>query len=408
MSGSRLNRLQARLKRGRIGAVRRTAIRRPLLFTLGVLGGVVLLAGVAVGAQALMDDEPSGPAPKTAKKLVWGVRTLPDGGSLFPAMRDLGVGIYALQVRWEEVAPKRRPEDPRNWRDPAYEWPQYLTDVIDEAERYGMQVMLMPMGTPEWANGGRPWNWQPDDPQDFADFTYAASKRYPNVRLWKIWGEPNREPNFEPLTPQTLEQVNDPTYELNAEQRVAPRNYAVLLDTAYEAVKQANRKNIVIGGNTYTSAGEDNIRPYQWLDNMRLPDGSLPRMDMWGHNPWGNERPDLDDPPSPNGTVQFSDLGRLVKALDGAGYETEKGKPLKLFLSEWGVPTDFEDKDLLFEVDDENADKWIQAGFNIAEWKRIYTLGWVHLTDTDRNSTGLMTEDGEPKAAYEYYKRAAN
>jgi hypothetical protein len=44
-------------------------------------------------------------------------------------------------------------------------------------------------------------------------------------------------PNYRPLTPQTLEQVNDPTYELNAAQRVAPRNYSVLLDTAYEELK---------------------------------------------------------------------------------------------------------------------------------------------------------------------------
>jgi hypothetical protein len=97
-----------------------------------------------------------------------------------------------------------------------------------------------------------------------------------------------------------------------------------------------------------------------------------------------------------------------VKALDGAGYETARGKPLKLFLSEWGVPTGFEDKDLLLEVDDESADKWIQAAFNIADWNRIYTLGWVHLTDTDRNSTGLLTEDGRPKPAFDYYKSAEN
>jgi hypothetical protein len=390
-----------------MGAIRRFAVRRPLLSAIATFGVVILGVGATLGARELVADGPDGPAPQTTKKLVWGLRTLPAGGSLFPAMKDLGVGIYAIQARWEMAAPTRRPENPRDWRDPAYEWPEYLAPALREADQHGMEVMLMVMGTPKWANGGRPWYWHPDDPQDFADFTYATTKRYPNVKLWKIWGEPNRMPNFRPLTPQTLEQV-DPDYELTAEQQVAPRNYSVLLDTTYEELKREDPKNIVIGGSTYTSAGEDNIRPYQWLEYMKMPDGSRPRMDMWGHNPWGNERPDLDEPPSPNGTVQFSDLGRLVKALDRAGYETEQGKPLKLFLSEWGIPTGFEDKDLLLEVDDESADKWIQAAFNIADWNRIYTLGWVHLTDTDRNSTGLLTEDGRPKPAFDYYKSAEN
>ncbi len=396
----------SRFKRG-LGGIRRSAASRPLLFTAVTLAAVILTVGAALGARELLNQGPSGPAKQTTKKLMWGPPYLADGTSLFPEYRDLGVGIFAVQLRWEEAAPDRRPENPTDWRDPAYEWPVHVTDSIREAEKYGIKPNLMVMGAPPWANSGEVGEWfkKPDDPQDFADFITAATDRYPSVRLWKVWGEPNRQPNFQPLAPQTLEQVNDPTYELNAEQRVAPRNYAVLLDAAYEAIKEANPKNVVIGGNTYTSAGEDNIRPYQWLDNMRLPDGSLPRMDMWGHNPWGNERPDLDDPPSPNGTVQFSDLGRLVKALDGAGYETEGGKPLKLYLSEWGVGTGFEDKDLLQELDAETADKWIAAAFEIADWKRIYTLGWVHPTDTERNSTGLMTEDGEPKSTYEAYKR---
>jgi hypothetical protein len=190
---------------------------------------------------------------------------------------------------------------------------------------------------------------------------------------------------------------------LSEAQQVAPRNYAVLLDTAYAELKRQSPKNLVIGGNTYVSAGEDNIRPYQWIEYMRLPNGERPRMDMWGHNPWSNHLPDLDDPPSPNGTVQFSDLGRLAKALDRADFPYA---PLQLYLSEWGVPTGFRDKDLLQELDAEAADKWIRAGFQIAEWDRIYTLGWIHPTDTPRNSTGLLTEEGERKSTYDTYKRS--
>ena len=214
--------------------------------------------------------------------------------ALWPTYRDLGVGIFGVQARWEEIAPDRRPADPTDPKDPAYEWPQYLTDSIRKAQRNGMKVQLLLMGTPRWANGGQSWNWIPNDPQDFGDFATAISRRYPSVDLWMIWGEPNREPNFSPLTPAP-EQI-EPDDPLNEDQQIAPRNYAVMLDSAYEALKREGPSDQVIGGNTYTSAGSDNIRPYQWIEYMRLPDGSRPRMDMWGHNPWQDRRPGLEQP----------------------------------------------------------------------------------------------------------------
>ncbi len=374
--------------------------RGPVL-ALAALAAAALIAVAFLGVRGLADGDAAAerPARQTTKKLMWGPAYMPDGGSVFPTMRDLGVGIFAIQARWEQIA-RREPERPTDWRDPAYEWPPYLDQMIAEAKRNGMKVQLMLMGTPGWANGGRPWNWVPRNPREFGDFATAISRRYRDVDLWMIWGEPNREPNFSPLTPAP--EATDPGDELSPAQQLAPRNYARMLDAAYEALKREDTDNLVIGGNTYTSAGLDNIRPYQWIRYMVLPDGSRPRMDMWGHNPWGNRRPDLGHEPSPNGTVSFSDLGRLAGALDRAF----PGKPLKLYLSEWGVPTGFEDVHLLQEETPESADKWIRSAFAIADWKRIYTLGWVHLLDKEGISTGLLDADGEPKSDYETYKRS--
>ncbi len=301
------------------------------MIAAAALGIVLVIAVGAFAARELTKSDDAGaktpPAPQTTKKLMWGPPFLADGTPLWPTYRDLGVGIFGVQARWEEIAPTERPADPTDPKDPAYEWPQYLTDSIRQAQKTGMKTQLLLMGTPEWANGGRSWNWAPDDPSDFGDFATAITRRYPSVDLWMIWGEPNRGPNFSPSTPMTLEQV-DPDYELTEEQQVAPRNYAVMLDTAYEALKREGPSDQVIGGNTYTSAGEDNIRPYQWIEYMELPDGSRPRMDMWGHNPWGNRLPDLEHEPSQNGTVSFSDLGRLVEALDAAEFPDAPLEPL--------------------------------------------------------------------------------
>jgi hypothetical protein len=77
---------------------------------------------------------------------------------------------------------------------------------------------------------------------------------------------------------------------------------------------------------------------------------------------------------------------------------------LKLYLSEWGIPTE-EDADFQFHVDDDVAVNWVEAAFRIVrEWDRIYTLGWSVPVDTERNPQGLMNEDLSPKPVYDAFK----
>jgi hypothetical protein len=365
--------------------------RRHLAVLFALVG--VVLAARAGGVAAGQDTDLA--APQTLKKTMWGATTQ-NGQSLFPTYRDLGVGIFAVQARWEEIAPTE-PADPTDPNDPAYVWPTYLDQVYAEAPLHGMEVQILVMGSPTWANEGRSWRWAPSDPGDYADFTRAVARRYPDVRHWMIWGEPNRRPNFGPFTA-----AKRPTGKLNAAQQRAPRTYARLLDAAYGVLKDENPGNLVIGGNTFTASGRGDINTYQWAHYMRLPGGKRPRMDMWGHNPWGNSIPDLKDPPSPRGSVTFSDLGRLLKVLD----KNFKGQRLKLFLAEWGVPTGFDDKDLLYRLKAAEAARWIKAAFRITRTsKRIYSLGWIHPVDSTRNSTGLIDISGNQKdGVYDAYK----
>jgi hypothetical protein len=362
------------------------------------VAAIVALVVIAVVAREIVSGD-DGPGEQTTKKAMWGPLTF-QGRSLFPTYRDLGVGIFQSAVRWDWVAPTRpaRPTDPR---DRAYRWPSYLGEAVSEAKRNGMQVMVMVIGAPRWSNGGRSWQWPPRRPSEFGDFATAIARKYPSVHLWMIWGEPNRKPNFGPLIP-----VTDHTGPLSAAQQVAPRTYAQLLDSAYQALKAVTPENLVIGGNTYTSAGIDDVNPYQWIEYMRLPDGRRPRMDLWGHNAFGFRKPDLSDPPSKKGAVAFGDLDDLAEELDRARFPNA---PLKLYIAEWGVPIGFKDKDLRYKLEPEEGEEWIEAGFGIArEWDRIYTLGWVHPIDTDRASQGLLDRKGKRKPGYEAYKEAAS
>jgi hypothetical protein len=353
---------------------------------------VVALAAIAAVALAL------GPATASAAKkpkTMWGPVTL-NGKSMFPTYNDLGVDIYATTAHWDQIAPTK-PVNPTDPADPAYLWPQYIDFSLSEAQKYGMQLLILFRGTPPWANGNQSNRFAANNIQDWTNFSTAIAKKYPGVNLWMIWGEPNREPNFGPFTSST-----SPRGPLNGAQQVAPRTYAQLLDSAYGALKAVNPANKVIGGNTYTSAGTGDINPYAWIRYLKLPDGSRPRMDYWGHNPYGFDMPNLKDPPSPKGSVAFGDLRRLVKALDKA----YRGQRLKLYLAEWGVPIGYKDKDLTYGLKAKEGVTWIKAGFRIANtFNRIFSLGWVHPVDTPYSSQGLLDKNGKRKAGYKVYKK---
>jgi hypothetical protein len=329
----------------------------------------------------------------TPLKAMWGP-ALHNGQSLFPTYRELGVGIYEEGLDWFQVA-TRRPHNPRDPNDPAYVWPAELTRAIAEARRYHIQVALQVIGSPAWANGGKPWNWAPSNPQDYANFAIAASRRYPSVHLWMIWGEPSRSHNFEPLDPVK------PFAKPNVHQRSAPEHYARILDAAYGALKSVNRSNLVIGGMTYTTG---DISTQQWIENMRLPDGKPPRLDMYGHNPFSYREPNLSNPPSQDQQIDFSDLGRLTKLVDRYLGRPENPHP-KLFLSEWTVPTAI-DLEFNFYVEPLLQAQWITAGLRVAdELPSIYAVGWIHLYDEPPTSYGgLLQTDGTLKPGYFAWK----
>ncbi|HRV59702.1 MAG TPA: hypothetical protein P5138_03675 [Solirubrobacterales bacterium] len=368
-----------------------------------LLGSLILFSGLAL---VLKGPAPTSTEPALAKaapdarasagqrlgKAMWGPAEV-NGVSQFPTYKDLGVGIYQMAIDWSQIA-ATRPATATDPADPAYQWPEHFEKTILEANRYGMQVTMMVIGAPAWANGGHSDRaWTPKNPKDYADFVTAMSRKYPRVRFWMIWGEPNRSPNFKPLTPSR-------TGPLNAAQARAPRNYARILDAAYVALKNVDSRDLVIGGNTFTAAGRDSISTYQWIRYMRLPNGGRPRMDLYGHNPFGFRIPSLANKPSPRGMVDFSDSKRLTKVLD----RYYPRKRFRLFLSEWGVPAGAtEDTELGYKLNYATQARWIKAGLRLSrKFKRIYTIGWIHPYDRPELGiiTGLLKADGRKKPGY--------
>lgn len=349
----------------------------------------LLAALVALAALVLAQPAPAAAA-KGHKKAIWGPVQV-DGVSQFPIYDDLGAGIYQYAVGWHMVAPSR-PADPRDPDDPAYQWPADLDLAISEAARYGMRVSLLLLYAPPWANGGQGHAGRPIDPQDFADFAVAAARRYPSVRLWQVWGEPSISSHFKPLS-----------------KKGGPRHYAQMLDATYAELKRINSRNLVIGGNTIT-AGE--VKPLDWIRNMRLPNGRPPRMDMYGHNPFSPRKPDLRRDPVKRGTADTSDLDTLIGWLDRYLHKGKRNRKLKLFIGEWTIPSDHSARLFGFWAARKTVADYLKRALRIARKdKRIYTLGWFSLYDEqptpsgDQVNWGLLTADGARKPAYYAFKR---
>jgi hypothetical protein len=353
---------------------------------------VLLLAVLA--ALAL----PSAAHAASFTKAFWGPVTI-HGKSQFPVYKRLGVRLFEIQVNWSSVA-ARKPSDPTNPKDPAYRWPSNVATAVKQAKKYRMGVLIMIIGAPRWANGGRPWNYAPN-PWAYAHFATAAARHYPSVHHWMVWGEPSRQHNWQPLVPQQIGR------RLTQEQLAAPRRYARMLDAAYGALKRQSRGNLVIGGNTFT-AGD--IRPARWIRGMRLPNGKPPRLDLYGHNPFCLRAPDLRNPPGPQEIADFSDLGRLQKTIDHNLARPRGKKRIRLFLSEWTVPTG-PDREFNFYATRATQARFIKAGLGIARRLGVYGLGWIHLRDeapkkdSRRSQGGLLDWKGKPKAGYYAFKR---
>jgi hypothetical protein len=335
------------------------------------------------------------PATAARHKAIWGPVEI-GGASQFPTYRRLGVGIYQMSINWAAVAPTR-PADPTNPADPAYIWPSEVDQAIAAAAPNKIRISILLSGSPAWANGGRTSIWAPARPEDFASFATAASRRYPSVRHWMIWGEPSKPDRFQPLFAAKGRR-------LSARQRHGPRRYARLLDASYAALKRVDRRNLVIGGNTWT-AGE--VVPLNFIRSMRLPGGRRPRMDLYGHNPFTARQPDLRESPLAFGTADMSDLDTLARWLDRYRFRDRRGRPLRLFLSEFTLPTDHPNYEFPIHLSWPTQALWLRAALRIARRdERVYTLGYLGLYDEPPRADGLqvnrglITYDGRKKPAY--------
>ena len=289
----------------------------------------------------------------------------------------LGVQIVRYTLRWDEIA-RTRPANPKSHLDRAYRWG--VNDAVLRglrARRIDAVVTLY--GTPRWANGGQPANWAPTSPASIAGFAYAAAKRYPWVRRWLVWNEPNQRLHLRPTSPVVY--------------------VSKLLNPAYAALKSANRRALVGGGITAPRGGTGGISPVDWIRAMGRAGA---RLDAYAHNPYPlNPRRET---PSSGGCSRCSTL--TMATLERLQAEVARAFGAKrIWLTEYGYQTNPPDRFL--GVSHELQARYLaEAALRAYRAPRVDMLIQFLVRDEPvaaRWQSGLVGVDGVVKPAYQAF-----
>ena len=174
---------------------------------------------------------------------------------------DLGAELVRTMVSWRQVAPTR-PRHPTDPADRAYDWTR--TDaVLEGLHAHGIAVLVTLYRVPRWANGGRGSSGMPSSRYSLAAFAVAVAKRYPFVRLWEVWNEPNLQSFLKPNSP-----------------RLYVRR---LLNPTYFALHALNPSNRVAGGATSPRSTNTGLSPVAFMRGMRRAHA---RLDAYSHHPY--------------------------------------------------------------------------------------------------------------------------
>ncbi|HEY7017662.1 MAG TPA: hypothetical protein VH297_04270 [Gaiellaceae bacterium] len=220
-----------------------------------------LLAGLALAVAVLPT------AAKASPSIRYGIQDdayLASGPSLDPQLETLdrlGAKLVRYMVNWRQIAP-RKPRHPANPGDPAYDWTS--TDaVLGALHAHKVTVLVTLYRTPTWASASHIPRAVPTSKSSLAAFAVAVAKRYPWVRLWEIWNEPNLRSFLTPNSPKLyVQRLLNPTY-----------NALVALDPA----------NRVAGGATSPRSTSSGMSPLKFMRGMAAAHA---RLDAYSHHPY--------------------------------------------------------------------------------------------------------------------------
>ena len=215
-------------------------------------------------------------------------------------LKQLGVHVVRLSIRWDQVQPKQAP----------IAWGQYGV-VLDALHAARIPAVVTLWASPRWANGGNAANHLPT--HGFGTFAAAAGRRFPWVRQWTAWNEPNTRVYSVPVSPSLyVKRVLNP------------------MVAALHAVNHANK---VAGGVTSPRGTSTSMSPLTFLKGMRAANAHL---DAYAQNPYPGSRTETPFRDPCSWCTTFA-MARLPQIRANVTRYFGAGKPL--WLTEYGYQT---------------------------------------------------------------------
>ena len=331
-----------------------TVLGMRALATLLVLAAALALAAPAAGSPSvrlgIQDDA----------WLEHGPGTLADRAA---RLDRLGFELVRVTLAWHELEPVRGEVD---WTRP--------DRLLGALRAQGLVPVVTIWGAPAWANGGRSPNWAPIRGASLAAFADAAARRYPFVRHWVIWNEPNQRRWLRPTTPAAY--------------------VSRVLNPAYAAIKRVSPRAQVAGGVTAPRAASRGVSPVDFIRGM---DRAGARLDAYAHHPYPLQPQDT---PWAGGcatckTITMAQLERLLREVGRAFPRA------RVWLTEYGYQTNPPDRTL-------GVSPSLQARYLAEGLRRAHAAPKVDMLihylyrdepDLGRWQSGLETAAGRPKPA---------
>jgi hypothetical protein len=333
-------------------------------------------------------------------------------GTMYPTLHELHASLLRVTLNWggKLGVARRKPVEPADPEDPAYDWRLYDRIVLSAAAN-DVEVLFTIFGTPPWANGGQTPTRAPRNAAALEDFAYAAAMRYsgtyargdgtvlPAVRRWTAWNEPNLRIG-----------LYDQWRRVGGRWRVQSAiDYARICNAVVVGVHALLAHQLVACGVT-AARGNNNpgtkypsVSPVAFVDAMHA--AGARGFDAYAHQPYyGSPRETPSTKPPGSRAVTLANISVLEREL-----QRLYRRAVPLWLTEYGYQTNPPDR--LFGVTWAQQARYLTQAVAIARRDpRVDVLLWFLLEDerdVARWQSGVITADGVRKPSFAAFQRAA-
>ena len=324
----------------------------------------------------------------------------------FPVLRQLRVQALRVNLYWSRVA-ARRPAQPNDPDDPAYDWRAY-DRIVHYARQYGIKMVFSIYGSPRWANGGHDPRHAPLRAVDLDRFANAAALRYsgfwagrdgrklPPVRMWLAWNEPNNPiglwPQFRRVRGKWVIQ--------------SAIEYAKICNAIYNGIHATmlRGQKVACGvtgprGNNQPRSVRPSVTPLVFMRAAKR--AGMRRFDAYAHHPYyGQPGESPSTRPRASSAITLGNIDVLQREI------ARLWGPKRLWITEYGYQTNPPDR--TFGVSYRKQAAYLKQAYAIGRANpRIDMMLWFLLRDERKVSgwqSGLMTFAGRRKPAFDAFR----